>query len=130
VIEDRTWSGTEGWHAALDVSDAFIALWESDRSILRVIDLVTDEGDLRFREVRTRLLGGPAEAFVEVLRSRNDGAVTDPFADAGVLVSMLAHVAAHLDGLEAWGAGRDELRRSMARVVFTTLTGAPPDGVG
>lgn len=126
VIEGRDWRGADAWTASLDVADAFIALWERDRSILRVIDLVTDEGDLRFREVRTRLLAGPAEAFVEILRHRPDGQVVDPLAEAGVLVSMLAHVAAHLDGLEAWGARPGELRRSMARVVFTTITGALP----
>jgi len=50
----------------------------------------------------------------------------DPLADAGVLVSMLAHVAAHIEGLQSWGASGVELRRSMARVVFMTLTGQSP----
>jgi hypothetical protein len=40
-----------------------------------------------------------------------------------VLVSMLAHVAAHRDGLEQWGATGADLRSSMAGVVFTTMTG-------
>ena len=127
-IVDRTWSGTEGWEASLDVADAFIDLWERDRAILRVIDLATDEGDRRFREVRTRLLGAPADAFVRVLTERTDVVVADPLADAGVLVSMLAHVAAHIDGLRSWGADAGELRRSMARVVYATLTGQSPVG--
>jgi AcrR family transcriptional regulator len=129
TIEGGNWWGTEGWQAALDVADSFIALWERDRSILRVIDLATDEGDRRFREVRTRLLGAPAEAFVEVLRGRTAGEVADPLADAGVLVSMLAHVAAHKEGLRSWGADGEELRRSMARVVFVTVTGQAPSGL-
>ena len=112
--------------AALDVVDAFIDLWERDRAVLRVIDLVTDEGDQRFREVRRRLLSAPTEAFVAVLRTLSARATADPLADAGVLVSMLAHVAAHLDGLRSWGADGDELRRSMARVVATTLSGQWP----
>lgn len=125
-IEGHDWSERTGWSAALEVADAFIALWESHRSILRLIDLATDEGDRRFRDVRTRLLGVPAEAFVAVLRNRTDHPVVDPLADAGVLVSMLAHVSAHIEGLQSWGADRDELRRSMARVVFLTLTGQSP----
>lgn len=128
LIEERDWTVVHGWTAALGVADAFIALWENHRSILRVIDLATDEGDQRFRDVRTRLLGSPANAFVNVLRNRTDRQVADPLADAGVLVSMLAHVSAHLDGLQSWGAARDELRRSMARVVFVTLTGQSPPG--
>lgn len=125
-IERADWSGPGAPSAALDVADAFIDLWERDRAVLRVIDLVTDEGDRRFREVRRRLLNAPTEAFVAVLRRRPPGSVADPLADAGVLVSMLAHVAAHLEGLRSWGADRDELRRSMARVVAATLTGQWP----
>lgn len=125
-IERGDWDGPDAAGAALEVADAFIDLWERDRSVLRVIDLVTDEGDRRFREVRRRLLNAPTEAFVAVLRRRPPGSVADPLADAGVLVSMLAHVAAHLDGLRSWGADRDELRRSMARVVAATLTGQWP----
>lgn len=127
VIAGGNWWGTEGWASALRVADSFVALWERDRSILRVIDLATDEGDRRFREVRTRLLSPSAESFVGVLRGRAEGEVADPLADAGVLVSMLAHVAAHKEGLQSWGADGEQLRRSMARVVFVTVTGqAPP----
>jgi AcrR family transcriptional regulator len=128
TIEDRDWTGRDGWQSALGVADAFVALWERDRSILRVIDLATDEGDRRFRAVRTRLLGAPAEAFVGVLRDREGTVAADPLADAGVLVSMLAHVAAHKEGLRSWGADGEELRRSMARVVFVTVTGQSPSG--
>lgn len=122
-VEGGDWTGGGADDAALAVADAFIGLWERDRSILRVVDLVTDEGDRRFRAVRNRLLNPPAEAFVAVLRRRPAGTVADPFADAGVLVSMLAHVAAHREGLQSWGADRDGLRHSMARVIATTLTG-------
>lgn len=123
-IVGRTWSGEGAWQASLDIADGFIELWDRDRPVLRVIDLATDEGDARFRNVRTRLLGAPAEAFVEVLQSRDPSASrSKALSDAGVLVSMLAHVAAHRDGLEQWGATGTDLRCSMARVVFTTMTG-------
>lgn len=127
-IEGRDWSDLRGWESSLGVADAFIALWEGHRSVLRLIDLATDEGDRRFRDVRTQLLGAPANAFVSVLRDRPDRHVVDPLADAGVLVSMLAHVSAHIEGLQSWGADSDELRRSMARVVYLTLTGQSPPG--
>ncbi|MSZ23913.1 MAG: TetR family transcriptional regulator [Actinobacteria bacterium] len=127
-IERSGWSDLHGWESSLGVADAFIALWDGHRSVLRLIDLATDEGDQRFRDVRTRLLGAPANAFVAVLRNRPDRQVVDPLADAGVLVSMLAHVSAHIEGLQSWGADGSELRRSMARVVFLTLTGQSPPG--
>ena len=128
LIEGCDWTDIHGWDSSLEVSDAFIELWEGHRSILRLIDLATDEGDRRFRDVRTQLLGVPTNALVTVLRNRPDRTVVDPLADAGVLVSMLAHVSAHLEGLQSWGADRAELRRSMARVVYLTLTGQSPPG--
>jgi hypothetical protein len=77
----------------------------------------------RALRVLGRLIEG--EAFVAVARSHGAGGGA-PFADAGVLVSMLAHVAAHREGLEHWGATSAELRHSMARVIFTTITGETP----
>ena len=128
LVSSSSWTDADGWAAALRVADGFIAVWDAHRSVLRLVDLATDEGDVRFREIRTRLLGAPAEAFVTVARRRALGGGA-PYADAGVLVSMLAHVAAHREGLEQWGASSAELRHSMARVVFTTITGEnPPPG--
>jgi AcrR family transcriptional regulator len=126
LVVDRTWSGADGWPAALALADGFVATWDRYRPVLRVIDLATDEGDQRFRAVRTRLLGAPAEALVGLLTSRRGGAPPDTLAEAGVLVSMLAHVAAHHEGLEHWGATPDGLRASMARVAYTTITGQRP----
>ena len=46
--------------------DGFMGFWEDHRSVLRVVDLATDEGDQRFRKIRTRLLNevvdGPRRA--------------------------------------------------------------------
>ncbi len=125
LVVGRAWGGDEGWATSLALADGFVRTWERYRSVLRVIDLATDEGDQRFRAVRTRMLGAPSEALVAVLRDRGEPA-PDAHAEAGVLVSMLAHVAAHRAGLEQWGASRDGLRQSMARIVFTTVTGQRP----
>ena len=52
----------------------------------------------------------------------------DPMATAGILVSMLAHVAAHQYGFEFWGIRTAKLRQSMARQVSWGITGiTPPD---
>jgi hypothetical protein len=44
-------------------------------------------------------------------------------ATAGVLVAMLAHVAAHQYGFEFWGIRTADFRRSMADIIYTSLTG-------
>ena len=125
LVADQPWTGADGWTSSLALADGFVRTWDRHRSVLRVIDLANDEGDRRFRAVLTRLLGAPAEALVAVLEARGEPP-GDARAEAGVLVSMLSHVAAHRAGLEHWGASGTGLRRSMASVVFTTVTGQRP----
>ena len=47
-------------------------------------------------------------------------------ATAGVIVAMLANVAAHRFGFEFWGIRADDTRRSMARMVYTSITDQKP----
>ena len=121
LVADADWSGPDGIDAAYALVDGFLALWDRHRPLLRVIDLATDEGDARFRALRTRLLAAPSEALVDVCGALDVTNRPDPHADAGVLVSMLAHVSAHRVGLESWGAATADLRRSMARVVHVSI---------
>lgn len=131
LVRDERWDPDHAWVTALGVADGFLDVWDRHRAVLRVVDLATDEGDQRFRALRTRFLRDPSEALVEVLTQASAqpghpaGDRPDPRAEAGVAISMLAHVAAHHEGLEQWGAPADDLRRAMARVLFTTVTGRP-----
>ena len=113
--------------------DGFFDFWESHRSVMRVVDLATEEGDQRFRNIRTRLLNEVVVALAEVIgRSSGDRHPPDldPTATAGVLVAMLATVAGHRYGFEFWGIRTGDIRRSMTRIVHTTVTGQkPPSGV-
>jgi len=127
LVRDRSWADPHGWATALGVADGFLDVWDRHRAVLRVVDLATDEGDRRFRELRTRFLQAPSEALVEVVSlSAPSSARPDARAEAGVAISMLAHVAAHHEGLEQWGAPPADLRRAMARVLYTTVTGRVP----
>jgi hypothetical protein len=45
---------------------------------------------------------------------------------AGVLVAMLAHVSAHRLGFEFWGVRTDDLRSTMARIIFWSISGQRP----
>ena len=98
--------------------------------MLRVVDLATEEGDGRFANVRTHLLNdlynALAEAIGEMKAAGRHPDDVDPMATAGVLVSMLAHVAAHRFGFEFWGVRTDDLRTSMARILFWSVTGQKP----
>ena len=129
LVRDHPWKGKAGFATAEALVTGVIDFWEANRAVLRVMDLATEEGDLRFRKIRTRLLNELTVALSEaVVASRRDGRAddVDPMATAGVLVSMLAHVAAHRYGFEFWGIRTDDTTRAMARIVYTTVTGQKP----
>ena len=133
LIRDRSWDGAaSAWSSAIGVADGFLEVWDRHGVVLRVVDLATDEGDQRFLALRTRFLGQPSEALVDVLCERRatagSSAGLDARAEAGVAISMLAHVAAHHEGLEQWGAPAGDLRQAMARLLFVTVTGDLPPG--
>ena len=54
MIHEGSWRGKAGYQKALAFADEFIDFWDEHRPVLRVVDLSTDEGDRRFRNVRVR----------------------------------------------------------------------------
>ncbi|MSO88167.1 MAG: TetR/AcrR family transcriptional regulator [Acidimicrobiia bacterium] len=132
IITEGSWVEGEAMATALELVDAFLAFWDDHRSVLRVVDLATDEGDGRFQKIRVRLLNDITTALAEVVRQAQKAGripkTIDPMAAAGVLVAMLAHTAAHQYGFEFWGIRTAKLRQSMARQVSWGVTGIiPPD---
>jgi AcrR family transcriptional regulator len=134
LVREQPWKGKNGYRTAAGLVDGFFDFWEAHRSLLRVVDLATEEGDQRFRKIRTRVLNELTISLSEVVESLRKEAKhpddLDPMATAGVLVSMLAHVAAHRYGFEFWGIRSSDTRRSMARIVYTTVTGQKPPAGG
>lgn len=130
VVREGTWRGKAGYQTAMALADGFLDLWERHRAVLRVVDLATDEGDLRFQNIRTHLLNQVTVALADVIGHERDAgrhpADLDPMASAGVLIAMLAHVSAHRYGFEFWGIRTDDVHRSLARIVYTTVTGQKP----
>jgi len=127
LVRDRSWRGRTGYETAVALVDEFLDFWDRHRHVLRVVDLATDEGDQRFRQMRTRLLHEVTLALADVIsRAQDEGRQPrglDSMATAGTLVSMLAHVAAHVYGFEFWGIRTRDLRESMARQLYWGTTG-------
>ncbi len=127
LIRNSKWIGKAGFQTSLELVDAFLDLWERRRPMLRVVELATAEGDLRFQNVRTHFLNEITRALRDVIaefkrRGRHPKEL-DAMAHAGVLVSMLAHVAAHRYGFEFWGIRTDAIRDSSARLLHAGVTG-------
>jgi AcrR family transcriptional regulator len=130
MVREAKWRGSGGYDTALTLADRFIEFWDEHRSVLRVVDLATAEGDRRFSQIRTRLLNELTNAISDAIaRTRSDlkepGAL-DAMATAGVLVAMLAQVSSHRYGFEFWGIRTSELRRSMAHLIYWAITGQKP----
>lgn len=130
AVRDGSWRGQAAFDSAKAVVRAVMDIWEEGRSILRVVDLATAEGDPRFQKLRISMLNELTVALAEVVedsaRAGRHPDDLDPMATAGVLVAMLAHVASHRYGFEFWGIRTDPVERSMARIVYTTVTGRKP----
>ncbi len=132
LVHEGSWKGRPGWETALELVDRFLAFWDDHRAVLRVVDLKTVEGDQRFHQPRVRWLSAVTDTLADVFRRFQDDGKhppgVDPRATAGAMVSMLAHVAAHRYGFEFWGIRTGDLRTSMARTIFWSITGQrPPD---
>ena len=124
LVDDPDWDDPAD---ATALAGGFLHFFEQERALLRVVDLAALEGDERFRALRTRLLNGVFLALHDVVyEARARGvieATADPGAIAGVLTSMLADVAAHRPGLEAWGVTGDKLITTMATIVDQSVRG-------
>jgi AcrR family transcriptional regulator len=129
MVQEGNWRGKAGYRTAVAFADAFIQFWDEHRPVLRVVDLSTDEGDRRFRNVRVRWLNNITRELAKVTEAfqaegKNPG--VDAMANAGVLVTMAAHVAAHHYGFEFWGIRTADARTAMARHIYWGVTGQRP----
>ena len=126
------WNGKAGFDTAMRLVQGFLDFWESHEAVLRVVDLGIAEGDGRFRRIRNELLAPVTFALIDVITEQQEAGkhpeTVDPRAHAAVLLSMLAHVAEHRHGLEAWGVSGGQARESMARIVAWSATGRRPGG--
>jgi AcrR family transcriptional regulator len=127
LIHDSDWKGRGGYETSLALVDEFLGLWEKHRAVLRVVDLATAEGDLRFQNIRTHLLNAVTVGLRDVVEDfRATGRLApevDPMAQAATLVSMLAHVAQHRYGFEFWGIRTEHMRASLGRILYSGVTG-------
>ncbi|HMK63471.1 MAG TPA: TetR family transcriptional regulator [Acidimicrobiales bacterium] len=120
------WSQAAGWRTAGAVVQGFMDYWETNRAVFRVVELATEEGDLRFHGLRVRALNALTETLAQVIADsapRPIPAGSDPMTVAATMISMLAHVAAHRYGYEFWGIRTGALVDSQARVLLWSVTG-------
>jgi hypothetical protein len=127
LIRTGDWSSAGGPDTARAVVRRFLEYWDAHRSIFRVVDLATEEGDLRFQRLRVRALGEITTALADTIadqqRAGRLGPEVDATAEAFVLIAMLAHSAAHQYGFEFWGVRTSAQIETIARILYDSITG-------
>ncbi len=129
---DGEWRGRKGLETARAVTRAFVDHWDAHRSVLLVRNLFADEGDRRFMKVRRRAISPVIEHLARrIEESQAQGRVAKeihPAAAAAAMASVLERLAAHHKEIEFFGAGREELIESTARILLQTVTGRSAPG--
>ena len=66
-LVDGDWSEEASWATARRVVEGFMAYWEANRAVFRVVELATEEGDLRFQGLRVRALNAVTVTLARVI---------------------------------------------------------------
>lgn len=120
-VQSRRWRGKAGYASARELVEGFLEFWQAHLPVLRVVDLLTEEGDVRFRQARVHMLNAITTALADAISAaKPDGPppTITPMATASALVSMLAHVAAHRQGMENWRIDLPALQEAMTRLIY------------
>jgi hypothetical protein len=128
LIAGRQWNGAAGVASTEALVDGFLDFYRSHRPTLRVVDLLSTEGDRRFRHLRVLILNGMTKAMAaEIRKVQGDADVDaggiDPMAMAGALIGLLPQMAGHQGGFEAWDIPFSHVREAMIRLIYWGVTG-------
>jgi AcrR family transcriptional regulator len=113
------WTGPKGLDAARVLVDAFVRHWDANHAVLLIRNVAAEQGDRRFRRVRTRAMRPVLDALarkIAAAQPRNGG--IQPVAAAAALASILERLAAYHADLEAIGVSRADLVETCARIAL------------
>lgn len=127
IVRETDWSGPSAYTGSEALASEFLSFWAEHMAILRVLDLFLAEGDRRFYELRLRFLSEVTDEITHAAgRYRThsgEASSAEPRAVGAVLVSMLAHVAAHQTGMQTEGIATAETQKVMAQIIHHAITG-------
>ena len=114
--------------SARDLVEAYIAHWERFRGALLLRNQAADRGDPTFHRIRRDALGPLIRELRGLIEeSQRAGRVAPdvhPFLAASGLVAILESLAAHADRVSRFGAARQQLVDTCARMLHSTVTGS------
>ena len=127
ALIEGPWDEADGMQQARAIVDAFIRHWDEHHAVLRVRNLASDEGDLRFAAVRANAMSPLLDALATQIEiSTKAGRLRDTLnarAGAAALGAILERLAAYHKELELIGVSRDDLVESSAYILYRNITG-------
>lgn len=115
-------AGPEGLERARGFVREFADLWDRHHAVLRVRDHAAEEGDRRFRSVRRKALRPLLDRLADLLGAprRVEGGL-HPYAAAAALATVLESLSAYHGELAVFGADRDALVETSARMLVDVV---------
>lgn len=128
---ETPWRGEAGLESARRLVTAFIEHWDHHHAVLRVRNLVSDEGDERFAAVRGRAMSPVLRGLArQIEASQAAGRISqdeDPRAAAAATGAILERMGAYHRDLAMGGVSREKLVETSARILFRGVTGESPE---
>ncbi len=128
LISDA-WAEPGGYELVVEFVDAFWRLWDAHRGVLRIRNLKSEEGDVRYIKARSRTsvpiakaLGSLVSAGVEAGRITPD---LHPFATGGALLGMIERLFVYEEVFGKRGSTPANLRSTLATILYQTLVNHP-----
>ena len=120
------WTKKDGLERAGVFVDAYMSYWDAHAAVLRVRNLKAEEGDKRFRAVRTEanlLMMDALQGMIRegVTSGRLPGSL-DPLTTSAALVAMIERLLAFQSEMGKRGASRQQIRDTLATLLSQTLT--------
>jgi AcrR family transcriptional regulator len=126
-LVEGPWRGQKGLETARALVTGFVNHWDTHRSVLLVRNLAAEEGDRRFQKVRRQAVLPVIERLAKKIEENQELGRIDPglhpAAAAAAMATILERLAAYHKEIEFFGAGREELIESCARILYQTVTG-------
>jgi AcrR family transcriptional regulator len=124
---DGSWDGQEGLQRARALASAYLEHWERNHGVLLLRNQAADRGDKAFLKLRKQALAPLIDKLAELITiSQRQGRVAEdlhPYLAASALVSILEKLSAYAQTLRHFNADREDLVRTCARMINTTVTG-------
>lgn len=126
-IIDGSWEGDAGLQRAQELAATYLEHWERNHGVLLLRNQAADRGDKLFLKIRKQALAPLIDKLSQLIaRSQREGRVPQdlhPYLAASALVSVLEKLSAYGHTLRHFNASREDLVRTCARIINTTVTG-------